>query len=904
MAPIVTSSTNPLHTRPIDPLSPDPWAEIARAAQAWCAETRIEARDMQVLVPLAQHLALARQAWVQRRGWVPRIDTTRTLAQSLVPPQQPQPRQISFDVATDRLCAAQLLAPSVGRSAWARQDGPGHAMAVAQLTQAAHALADASFALPPGGRDAYFTKARQLLREGHSPDAPGHGERLLAQVALEWAALAPAPQTDALFDHAAAAWVLVEAGGTDSLARAVLAHAASRGVPVLVLQADFPQADAAPAAGALQAVAGRVQQAVCDDFESEAQAAAAQVLSHLKTGEAPVALVAQDRLLVRRVRALLARQAVPLSDETGWTLSTTRAAALVASALRLADTEAAPDDLLDGLKSCVQPFGRAAPLPAGALAALEAAWRRHGWRSPQAVQPGKLPAEAAALWRRVQSLAQGVEAAVPRSLDAWVQSLDRLLQGLGVAEALQEDDAGRQVWQRLHPAGGWSVFGASALNWKAFNAWLDDLMEQTTFVPAVPSDAQVVITPLSRMPLRPFAAVVFPGADEKHLGAWPAAQPLLAVAAAAALGLPSPQQQRDAQWLAFCQLLRSPRLTLLRRVSDQGEALDASSFVHALARALGGPGALREAPEVRERRGFSPRAPSPPLPVAADHLPARLTASSYEALRQCPYRFYALHMLLLRAEDELDEEVAKRDYGTWLHEVLLRFHRQRAARPGPVGVDEEARSLHEIALAVQEEQGLDGAEFLPYAATFRRFVPRYLNWLARRDAEGAAWLDGERALTASPEGWGGTEMFGVIDRVDSVSGEDGPVTQLIDYKTGSSSALRQKTKQPLEDTQLAFYAGLMAQQSESVGRLGAAYVALDDGDAIQTLVHADVEHSAARLMEGIADDLHRLRGGAPLPALGEGAVCETCDVRGLCRRDEWSGLAAPGGPVPMQGPKR
>jgi hypothetical protein len=41
------------------------------------------------------------------------------------------------------------------------------------------------------------------------------------------------------------------------------------------------------------------------------------------------------------------------------------------------------------------------------------------------------------------------------------------------------------------------------------------------------------------------------------------------------------------------------------------------------------------------------------------------------------------------------------------------------------------------------------------------------------------------------------------------------------------------------------------------------------------------------LIEGVAIDITRLRGGAGLRALGEGSVCEWCDVRGLCRRDDW-----------------
>jgi ATP-dependent helicase/nuclease subunit B len=260
-----------------------------------------------------------------------------------------------------------------------------------------------------------------------------------------------------------------------------------------------------------------------------------------------------------------------------------------------------------------------------------------------------------------------------------------------------------------------------------------------------------------------------------------------------------------------------------------------------------------------------------------------------EMLRQCPYRFFALHMLKLRPSDELDEALAKRDYGTWLHQVLLRFHQQRAQH-GPAEPAREASTLQAIANEVLQGQGFDEAEFLPYAATFRRLIPRYLSWLHQRDAHGALWLDGERALRAEPVGWGGTAMVGEIDRVDSVEDEEvGPVIQLIDYKTGSVAELRKKIKQPLEDTQLAFYAALMTEQSQAIGNLAAAYMALDDSETIHVLAHPDVEHSAEQLLSGVAEDLKRIRAGTPLPALGEGAVCETCEARGLCRRDQWKG---------------
>ena len=46
--------------------------------------------------------------------------------------------------------------------------------------------------------------------------------------------------------------------------------------------------------------------------------------------------------------------------------------------------------------------------------------------------------------------------------------------------------------------------------------------------------------------------------------------------------------------------------------------------------------------------------------------------------------------------------------------------------------------------------------------------------------------------------------------------------------------------------------------------------------------HPDVAESARALLSSLA-------AGAPLRALGEGAACDFCEARGLCRRDHWVG---------------
>ena len=266
-------------------------------------------------------------------------------------------------------------------------------------------------------------------------------------------------------------------------------------------------------------------------------------------------------------------------------------------------------------------------------------------------------------------------------------------------------------------------------------------------------------------------------------------------------------------------------------------------------------------------------------PAAAALLPARLSASACEALRACPYRFFALNLLRLREDDELEREIEKRDYGTWLHAVLLDFH---ASRDAPAAFDVELTRLTRLADARREADGMVEADFLPFAASFASFAPRYIEWLHRRDAAGARWQRGELAIATAPAELGGIELHGVIDRIDEVQGG----LQLIDYKTGGVAGLKEKVREPLEDTQLAFYAALMRTQTEL--SLTASYLAVDGTKGIAEVPHPDVEASAAALLEGLAHDLKRLRGGAGLPALGEGPTCEHCAARGVCRRDHWA----------------
>jgi ATP-dependent helicase/nuclease subunit B len=281
--------------------------------------------------------------------------------------------------------------------------------------------------------------------------------------------------------------------------------------------------------------------------------------------------------------------------------------------------------------------------------------------------------------------------------------------------------------------------------------------------------------------------------------------------------------------------------------------------------------------------------------VVTDGLPARVSATAVQALRDCPYRFFARALLRLREDDELDAEPEKRDYGTWLHDVLLRFHRER---PPQRRVEDDLAALHGLADAVRAEHGIDAAPWLPFRTAFDDLAPRYVAWVQQRDAAGWLWEAGELERERAPDALLPVRLFGRIDRIDRRHGAEGTIRQLIDYKTGSVGGLKAKVRQPLEDTQLAFYAALAgAADTGTPAEMQAMYLALDDRAAPVAVEHPDVADTVPAFLDGLAADLRDLRAGLGLAALGEGPVCEHCEVRGLCRRDHWALGADVAGPA-------
>jgi len=829
------------------------WPEIATRLRHRLDTHGAPIRDAVVLVPYAALIDPARRAFAAAGGWQPRIETPATLAAALGPPAEPPPGAPTGDVVLDRLRAEQLL-----RESTRLPPGLPDAHAAALFADAATTLAAETASRPPAQRGPF----RQMVRDelaGREGGAAGL-DTLLLLAAAEWASGAAAPATDQLFGLAPSAWAVVRVGGADRLAEALLPEARTLGV-LIDLDIAEPPTWPAPGAGAL------LQRWVTDDRESEAMASAATVLDALGAGAGRVALAVLDRALARRVVALLARRGVEVSDETGWRLSTTPAATRLLARLRAMAPDAGPDEGLDWLKS-----SRLGDRWSVRVAQLESHWRGRGaGREP-------LPGVQALLLQIEERRLPWGRPAV-RLLGDWLTLLWAQLEADGDLEAWRRLPGGEPLLRLLQRVA--ALAPRLTFDLGGFTRWAETACEAEAAEPPLGgAAARVVVAPLSRLIARPFDHIVLPGADEVRLGGVEPAGTLLGELRAQRLGLDvAAQERRRRRQLALAQLLRAPRLTLLRRRFEHDEPLAPSPDVESIERAAlaaGRPLAAEEAWQPR-RRAVKARPPARPSPRAVNMLPQRLSASAVEALRECPYRFFSRYVLGLAQVEELQAEPGKREYGTWLHEALRRFHERRSG-------GDDAGELHAAADEAIDHLDLDRAALLPFRASVDTLVPAYLAWLSAHEHEGWRWSEGEVELEAAPAGWAPQRVRGIVDRIDR---GPGGARMIVDYKTGSFEGLRSRVRSPLEDTQLAYYAALLLAREGAEGPLRAGYLALDHREGPRLVEHERVADSADMLLKAIAGELRRIRGGAPLPPLGEGAVCETCEARGLCRRDHW-----------------
>ena len=607
-------------------------------------------------------------------------------------------------------------------------------------------------------------------------------------------------------------------------------------------------------------------------LEVEARAVATWVADQLLAGHRDIALIALDRETARRVRALLDRMDVLVADETGWTLSTTAAAAVIDRWLECISGDFPHVELLDLLKS---PFLLGDPAARqDQVLQFELALRRHGvsqgtgdmLRLAQ-TQFGECPAWLAALLGARQGFAQN-----RATLANWLARLTDSLDQLQAIEPLKADAAGAHVLDTLDTLRHDLSDDAEKYSFGEWRRWLNLALESASFIDERVT-SPVVLTSLPAARGRVFDAVAIVGADARHLPARPAPG-LFSQATRAQLGLPTARDEADSATADLLHLLVQGPSLLSWQAWNNDESNPASPLVlrlQALHRAAWGS-------DLPEQAGGVPPTQSSPLPgasaqpaprVSTAHMPHRYSPTAYQTLLDCPYRFFVTSVLDIRELDQADDALDKSDYGNALHRILKRFH--------------DSTPPAERDAALQQLSDISSAEFaaLPaYTATAWRtrwekiqpaYIDAWLDWVA----QGWRYQSGEAVyeLPFNVPGLGDIVLHGRVDRVD----EKGAARTVIDYKTGAALGLKKKLKDPTEAVQLPFYAWL--------ADAAAAYLPINETPV--TPLELDGETDVDAISRRLPELLGAIAAGAALEANGVDEACRYCEARGLCRKGMW-----------------
>ncbi len=621
-------------------------------------------------------------------------------------------------------------------------------------------------------------------------------------------------------------------------------------------------------------------------LEQEARAAELQVRRWLLAGKQSIALIALDRLVARRVRALLERAGVLVQDETGWTMSTLAVSTVLMRWLDALQSDFYYQDLLDLLKSPFIFADQDASERKQAVYQLEQLVRQHDVASHLDAYINLSQGEAEVQTALVR-LRQASEVLRRSSdtLSGWLQSLDESLSILGVLEGLATDEAGKQLLQALQTWQQELATDNTRFSRAEWRRWLAQQLDEITFSDRS-IESTVLLTSLASTRWRHFDAVLLLGSDASHMLGTNTGSVWFNDAVRNTLGLPTREvrlaQQRDdllgllaindtvlVTWQASKngeQNLLSPYLQMLRTLHKLAYDVDLAATDL---------GSLLEDAQIRTADFPLPTKAAMPSPAVPTKLiPQRISPSGYNSLVACPYQFYARYMLRLNEMDEVNEGVEKRDFGQWVHDILHRFHQQF-----PVlnvhSIDELNAALQRISDEVFASAIENDYLASAWLIRWQQAIEVYIGTQLKSEAEGWRYQSGEVPFKMPVTD--DLILHGRIDRIDA--SEDG-ATKVLDYKMMDATRLRSKLKEPGEDVQLASYAQVYEANE-------AAFISIEK-DKVIAVKEQDVPALAQANIERLKEIFEQMREGTALPAHGVEGACTYCEMRGLCRKNDWS----------------
>jgi len=638
------------------------------------------------------------------------------------------------------------------------------------------------------------------------------------------------------------------------------------------------------------------------DFEDAAWQGAGAIEKLLQDGHQHIALIAQDRLVARRMRALLARFGDGLSvhDETGWKLSTTRAAASVMSWMDVVRHPAGPSsvELIDFLKNPYidwSTFGITHDQASDCLTFLEQRLIEGDVRGTWSGFILALDSDndetntLVSIIRKLKNQSNRWQAASNSCL-AWLDLLEQDLIDLGMSAGLAQDIAGQQLLASLSPMRLLRHHPMKQVEWLSL---LSSMLEDASYIESNPrQSASVTILPLSATRLRRFDAWVMVGCDDTQLPSLSDSPMFLSAQLKKLLGCKTQEAEFIQQAMDLSQLMTSHQhwRMIWQSVGTTGEPRQPSPWLQRLY--VRHPELLKDKLEVptTSYEAMPISQPRPSLP--GDFVkPTSISPSAYRALRECPYRYYVTRLLGLKERSGLEAEVDLSLVGKTLHAALYDFyHGLKTQALENDNIYERTKLLKQRLYAISHKHfkpllEVDG-RWLAAWIEWETLIPSWIDWHIQREQSGWVFHDGEKQVSFDLQTrFGDIRVSGFVDRLD-IHPQEG--VEVIDYKFSSKNSITKKKNNLQDDPQLVIYAKAV-NEHDMVNRqptTTASWISVKEDDSRVEV--DDLQSEMKELPAQMIADIESLWGGSPMAASAPDSICQYCQARGICRKGMWS----------------
>ncbi len=629
--------------------------------------------------------------------------------------------------------------------------------------------------------------------------------------------------------------------------------------------------------------------------EESAWAAVQTILDWRSQGMDDIGVVPLDRKMLRRLRALLERAGEPFSDRSGWALDTTVAASAVVGLNDLIIHQANTQSVLEWIHSpfVMRGLGLRCGFQYSDRRRLDSALRAYGRVAPitltDLVSQGLLP---------LQELQAALATSAARQpLALWSAQLMHAVATSGLESSLAEDPAGQAVLAAIQMLHADASLDQNRITPSLWQALLNESLAQSRFVEPV-TQACVRMCSLASLSWQRPKAVVVLGADAQRLPERPTPE-FFGPKRFAEMGLINPPELAEAEGFGqFASVWADPLAMALIACAEKSDSdVEFSSWIELLA--IERPD-LVERTHASEMIGLYAISAELDQPTAIEtaqftgQLPDVISVTDLQKLIDCPYQFYLQTLLGLSPTTTLEEESPPSDLGSLIHQALSGARmRQASAHDWAVWLTERIDELLDKPFFVRRGAELERLSVPPAIAAKLRadamaLVPGLSEWLFKRSND-SAWQWTETLTEKTVERALDDLSVRIKGRIDRWEKGD-QASMLIDFKTSDPDQLKKSVKPGDQDVQLPLYAWLIGPEHAAAD---AAYVSIRR-DAVEEIgltktTGQTMSQLTDSVLTQVGDALGRLAAGQPIELLGmtrDKKICERCNVRGVCRRDD------------------